>query len=208
MTVMDVFRNRRMNGMEGVAMGIQYDSDKPSYIEISGIDGYGDIELSRAVLRDNLHYYGRDLLESDAYEMRKLLLKILELRVPIDDILNDTSSEECEITWYASLLMSLTYMVGKFTEGHEDIVNPEDPDMCGYDPDIYYGGINPEGISDDLGCELLVLMLECGGDMYETDDYGDGILTNDPGDPANHVDSFMKRECNSKFWELVRRNME
>lgn len=208
MTVREPFSMRRMNRMEGVARGVQYDSDIPPYIDISEMEEYNDIELSRAILRDNLHYYGRELLERDAYEMRTLLKKCRDLRVPIDDILNDTISEECEITWYASQLMSLSYMVGKFTEGHEDIVNPEDPDMCGYDPDYYYGGINPSGIPDDLGCELLRLMIEQGGDMCETDDYGDGILTNDPGRSENHVDSFMKREGNTKFWNVVRTIME
>ena len=38
MTVNEPFSMRRMNRMEGVARGVQYDSDIPPYIDISSED--------------------------------------------------------------------------------------------------------------------------------------------------------------------------
>ena len=92
--VTEEYSERRLQPMKGVSPGISYEG-KPPYKEYTEGDPVWVSEpSSRAILRDNLHYYGRDLINTNPQKLFNLLNKCKELKTPVNDILNDNISPE------------------------------------------------------------------------------------------------------------------
>ena len=205
MTVTEIYEIRRLKGMPGVSCGYNYGYSVP-YVDVDGeLEELYSKEEIRSIIRDNLHYYGRIMLEENPGDLIKLLCKCEEYEVPIADILNDTISPEAEDTWYSPMMMCISYVVGKFTEEHEDTMYPIDPSEVGVSNDIYYGGNNVEGISNEDAITILRKMVSMGADKNIENYYGETLLDISPREIS--VDDpgydFMSRSGNGAFWEEV-----
>jgi hypothetical protein len=167
--VTEEYSERRLQPMKGVSPGISYEG-KPPYKEYTEGDPVWVSEpSSRAILRDNLHYYGRDLINTNPQKLFNLLNKCKELKTPVNDILNDNISPESYSCWFSGFPQCLAYIVGLPKDKEEQM-----------------------GVSQEFGIDMLELMVELGADLTITDYYDKTILENIKL-IERHNDQFVKR---------------
>ena len=102
--------------------------------------------------------------------------------------LNETPYE----TWHSNHAFSLCLLVGKMNP--EVVALPEV-----YSEDSYYGSITHEGIDETLAKAILDKIVECGGNILDTD-FHDNHVVEAMGSEA----SCFYRTENEKFIEYVR----
>ena len=127
------------------------------------------------------------LLEEDAQAYLFLLATAVDNEVYIADVLNDTSATS---TWFSSAPMCLAYIVGSVTDRAKSL-------RMGHDIPFYGRGL-PEGPSDEVGADILNLMLMAGADLSLKNYYDESIM-----DVLIQDDKITSREKNVAFKQLV-----
>jgi hypothetical protein len=126
------------------------------------------------------------LLEEDARAYLFLLVTAADNEVYIADVLNDTSATS---TWFSSHAMCLAYIVGSVTDHAKSMRTSDIP---------FYGRDLSEGPSDEVGCDILNIMLMVGADLTLKNYYDESIV-----DVLRQDDKITSREKNDEFKQLV-----